>query len=457
MKRFILAILAAIMVAAPVATASADTFTAAELSKAKSLVYEVPATQKAMRDYVYRMMTWLNALPATYASLTNLAATTVGKGASLIGIYDVTSKITATTVEGALAEIAADNWVTSARIAAGAVAFGDMSLNSCTAGQVPAINAGATAWECSTPTTGDITAVNAAVNGGIEGGGSSGSVSIGLLTTCMDNQILKWDTVGSAWGCEADQDTTYAVMVGDTGTGGTAGLVPAPAAGDAAAGKYLKADGTWAAPASGGLATSTSVTTATVIGSVTSTRVGSSDGTVAITGTTSSRTGTLHVEITTTGEADDLCRFKYTFGSEALSGELTCSATPVPLGTTGLSATFTNGDAGGVDSFEDGDDFTSAITWETSLSGFDCGIITIPHMDTPGTGGVGSEEVLVHWDATRVASAAVPILLSTHTSAAGMFAVDAKATAASEARFTIINWSGGDWSDKAGTVTLCRP
>lgn len=35
-------------------------------------------------------------------------------------------------------------------------------------------------------------------------------------------------------------------MVGDTGSGGQDGLVPAPAAGDAAAGKFLKADGTWA-------------------------------------------------------------------------------------------------------------------------------------------------------------------------------------------------------------------
>lgn len=37
------------------------------------------------------------------------------------------------------------------------------------------------------------------------------------------------------------------VMVGDSGSGGTKGAVPAPAAGDAAAGKFLKADGTWAA------------------------------------------------------------------------------------------------------------------------------------------------------------------------------------------------------------------
>lgn len=34
-------------------------------------------------------------------------------------------------------------------------------------------------------------------------------------------------------------------VVGDSGSGGTKGLVPAPGAGDAAANKFLKADGTW--------------------------------------------------------------------------------------------------------------------------------------------------------------------------------------------------------------------
>lgn len=40
--------------------------------------------------------------------------------------------------------------------------------------------------------------------------------------------------------------------VGDSGSGGTKGMVPAPGAGDAAAGKFLKADCTWAVPAGGG-------------------------------------------------------------------------------------------------------------------------------------------------------------------------------------------------------------
>lgn len=40
-------------------------------------------------------------------------------------------------------------------------------------------------------------------------------------------------------------------FTGDSGSGGTTGAVPAPAAGDAAAGKFLKSDGSWAAPATG--------------------------------------------------------------------------------------------------------------------------------------------------------------------------------------------------------------
>ncbi len=53
-----------------------------------------------------------------------------------------------------------------------------------------------------------------------------------------------WDTL---------QAGDYPDMVGDSGAGGTKGAVPAPAAGDAAAGKYLKADGTWAVPSAGTL------------------------------------------------------------------------------------------------------------------------------------------------------------------------------------------------------------
>jgi hypothetical protein len=42
-------------------------------------------------------------------------------------------------------------------------------------------------------------------------------------------------------------------FTGDSGSGGVKGLVPSPAAGDAAAGKFLKADGTWTANSSSAL------------------------------------------------------------------------------------------------------------------------------------------------------------------------------------------------------------
>jgi hypothetical protein len=42
----------------------------------------------------------------------------------------------------------------------------------------------------------------------------------------------------------------YVVMVGDSGSGGVQGAVPAPPAGSAAAGDFLRADGTWAVPSS---------------------------------------------------------------------------------------------------------------------------------------------------------------------------------------------------------------
>lgn len=53
---------------------------------------------------------------------------------------------------------------------------------------------------------------------------------------------------------EANAAASVAVLddfVGDSGSGGSAGLVPAPASGDAAANKFLKADGNWTAIAGG--------------------------------------------------------------------------------------------------------------------------------------------------------------------------------------------------------------
>src|SRR3990167_1097855 len=51
----------------------------------------------------------------------------------------------------------------------------------------------------------------------------------------------------------------YPTMVGDAGAGGTKGAVPPPGVGDAAAGKFLKADATWAVPPGGGGGASTAL------------------------------------------------------------------------------------------------------------------------------------------------------------------------------------------------------
>lgn len=73
----------------------------------------------------------------------------------------------------------------------------------------------------------------------------------------MAQSTIKGRAAGTGTGDPTDLTSAQATviidaMVGDSGSGGTKGLAPAPAAGDAAAGKFLKADGTYAVPATGG-------------------------------------------------------------------------------------------------------------------------------------------------------------------------------------------------------------
>lgn len=107
-------------------------------------------------------------------------------------------------------------------------------------------------------------------------GGALGTPSSGTLTSCtglptaglvnnavtnaklaqMAQHTFKGNNTGST-ADPVDMTVTQATaelnaMVGDSGSGGTKGLVPAPAAGDTAAGKFLKADGTWSAPSGTG-------------------------------------------------------------------------------------------------------------------------------------------------------------------------------------------------------------
>jgi len=53
---------------------------------------------------------------------------------------------------------------------------------------------------------------------------------------------------GLTWATPTDTNTTYSNFTGDSGSGGAAGLVPAPSSGDAAAGKYLDSSGSFTVP-----------------------------------------------------------------------------------------------------------------------------------------------------------------------------------------------------------------
>lgn len=98
--------------------------------------------------------------------------------------------------------------------------------------------------------TGDVTTTNA----GVTAIGSN-KVTLGQMAQVATATFLGRTTAGTG-NVEALTVTQATALlnnvVGDSGSGGTKGLVPAPASGDAAANKFLKADGTWTAPSGTG-------------------------------------------------------------------------------------------------------------------------------------------------------------------------------------------------------------
>ena len=96
------------------------------------------------------------------------------------------------------------------------------------------------------------------------GGGSNDNVAITSNDTTPDYLLNKITSNRTALtfaeindGGDEDLRIDIADLIGDSGSGGTAGLTPAPSAGDAALGYVLRADGTWGPIPGEGLPAST--------------------------------------------------------------------------------------------------------------------------------------------------------------------------------------------------------
>lgn len=106
----------------------------------------------------------------------------------------------------------------------------------------------------------DTVTTNANLTGPVTSTGNATTITDEAVTNAKLAHVATATIKGRATAATGDvEDLTGAQattllddMVGDSGAGGTKGLAPAPASGDAASGKYLKADGTWAVPPGSG-------------------------------------------------------------------------------------------------------------------------------------------------------------------------------------------------------------
>jgi hypothetical protein len=78
-------------------------------------------------------------------------------------------------------------------------------------------------WVCATVGTGTIAGVTTAAGSGLTGGGTAGTLAIGLQKTCSTNQVLEWN--GSAWACSSTGTISGVTAGTDLTGGGTSGTV----------------------------------------------------------------------------------------------------------------------------------------------------------------------------------------------------------------------------------------
>lgn len=179
--------------------------------------------------------------------------------------------------------------------------------------------------------------------GDVEAAGGTGNLTTTIATGVVTNAKLANMTgptiKGRASSTGSPQDLTPAqvagmlpTLTGDGGSGGAVGLVPAPAAGDAAAKKFLRADATWSAPAINDLLPSqaanagkflttdgSSTSWAGGLGTVSSVAL-SGDANISVSGSPITTAGTISLSLSNTGATAG------TFGSATAVPVLTVDA-----------------------------------------------------------------------------------------------------------------------------------
>ena len=184
----------------------------------------------------------------TGSTATELQGVTAGVSGQVLIIYNATNQ-TMTVKHQNVGASAADRIITYSGGDLSVLA-GDSLMLSYDGTQSRWVQSSVTQSESSdiTALTGDVTASG---SGSVTATISNDAVSNAKLAN-MANGTIKGRTNAGTGDPEdltgAQATALLSNMVGDSGSGGTKGLAPAPASGDSAAGKFLKADGTWAVP-----------------------------------------------------------------------------------------------------------------------------------------------------------------------------------------------------------------